>query len=78
MNDRTTQTFEPGQRVRLHTQFLRDTAQYTGEPAPTSWGPFATGYVLDSAPLSGGRSFVSVMWADGDDHHVLNSNLEAI
>jgi len=30
-----------GDRVQFATRWLRSTGQFTGDPAPCSWGPFA-------------------------------------
>jgi hypothetical protein len=64
---------EVGQRVHYARDWLRNTGQFTGEPAPTSWGPFAAGEVVKLD--KGGPWLTEVRWDDGEATRVLNVNL---
>jgi hypothetical protein len=67
---------EVGDRVRFTAKFLRSTGQYTGEPAPTSYGPFARGEVLNIIPLSGTTLLAEIKWDDTFRSKVNIDNLE--
>lgn len=64
--------YKPGDKVRLHTQFLRDTGQVTGD------GPFKRGVVDEVKPFDGNhrRQLVTVYWSHGEYQKVINTNLE--
>jgi len=62
--------------VRYSTQFLRNTGQFAGDPAPTSCGPFARGQV--DSDVDDARSVASVRWEDGNVSSVLALNLEVL
>ena len=57
---------QPGTRVQLSSEFLRNTGQYTGDPAPCHSGGFARGEIveLDSLYFTG-RMVAKVKWDDG-------------
>lgn len=67
-------TFNHGDRVAFTREFLRNTGQFTGKPAPTNFGPFARGTVMESEDLAG-TVLVRVMWDDGVIRGSLNRNL---
>lgn len=66
---------EIGMRVMYCREFLRNTGQFTGQPAPTSWGPFARGIVSDSIPLGSGNSVAQIDWDNGETTKALDANL---
>lgn len=55
-----------GARVQISSAHLRQTGQFTGEPAPTWRGPFARGKIsaFDDEYIEGKR-LAWVMWDDG-------------
>lgn len=71
-----------GDRVRYSSGFLRSTGQFTGDPAPCSWGPFAEGTVIDIKPdcydYDHRRALVEVQWDNDSETRVLACNLEVI
>lgn len=69
---------KPGERVRFNVAFLRSTGQYTGDEAPTHWGPFARGVVLNTEPLGPETVLAIVRWDDGETTRVNTANLETI
>ena len=71
---------EIGARVMYCAAHLRSTGQYTGPEAPTSFGPFARGRLVEGGATLGGLDpvrFAVVRWEDGEQRPVLRSNLEA-
>lgn len=66
-----------GDRVQFATRWLRSTGQFTGDPAPCSWGPFARGQLVKVEPL-GQCDLAQVRFDNGDLKQVLLSNLEAV
>lgn len=65
-----------GDRVMFAAEHLRNTAQYTGDPAPTNWGPFARGQVTRVDPMNHKLDLIEVRWDNGQLTRVLSSNLE--
>jgi len=69
-----------GDVVEYSTSWLRSTGQYTGDPAPTSWGPFAKGQVfrVDGDARAMGPAVVLVKWEDGRESASLMCNLSVV
>jgi len=70
------QKFKAGDRVIFAATFLRNTGHATGDPAPTSSGPFAVGTVQGVLALGGsGVTVINVNWDNGDRLPALACNL---
>lgn len=69
---------EKGTRVRYSRDWLRNTGQFTGPEAPTSWGPFARGTVWRIIGPVGNHVAVRVQWENGEHTSVLSANLELL
>lgn len=67
---------EIGDRVQLSRQHLRSTGQYTGEPAPTGYGPFAKGMVIGFEQLGPDTQLAVIKFDDGTRRNVHVGNLE--
>jgi len=68
--------FQPGDRCRYASAFLRSTNQLTGPDAPTDQGPWARGTVLNVTPFDGTPDLVQVIWDNNRIGRALASNLE--
>jgi hypothetical protein len=60
-----------GDRVKLSRDFLRNTGQMTGPRAPTSYGPFARGEIIELTTI-GPLPIAVIEW---DDKHVSKVNV---
>ncbi len=71
---------QPGTRVMIAREHLRNTGQYTGPPAPCHTGPFAKGEIvtIDDTYLGKGTVVANVKWDDGQTRHILPCNLHPV
>lgn len=67
---------EIGDRVRLSSQHCRNTGQYTGDAAPTAYGPFARGRILEFNQLGPDTQLAMIEFDDGTRRNVHVGNLE--